>query len=50
MFYSQMPLGLDVCFCEGNQQIGKRLRFADTDRICDLLKAAHYPVEDLPAS
>jgi hypothetical protein len=46
MFYSQMPLGLDVCFCEGNQQIGKRLRYADPDRIYDLLRAANCQIED----
>jgi hypothetical protein len=46
MFYSEMPLGLDLCFCEGNQQIGKRLKFSDPDRIYDLLKAAHCPIED----
>jgi hypothetical protein len=46
MFYSELPMGRDVCFCEGNQQIGKRLKFSDPDRIYDLLRAAKCPVED----
>jgi hypothetical protein len=46
MFYSEMPMAVDVCFCEGNKQIGKRLRLSDSERIYDLLRAGSLPIED----
>lgn len=46
MFYGEMPMGLDICFIENNQQIGKRLNYTDPTRIYDLLRAANCSIED----
>ena len=46
MHFYEMPMGLDVCFIENSQQLGKRLHYADPTRIYDLLRAAHCPVEN----
>jgi hypothetical protein len=46
MFYSETPMGLDVCFCEGNVRVGERLHYLDPNRIYDLLRAAHCQQED----
>jgi hypothetical protein len=40
------PMGLDICFCEGSVQVGKRIHYKDPDRIYDLLRAAHCQQED----
>jgi hypothetical protein len=29
MFFSEMPMGLDICFVENDQQVGRRLRYKD---------------------
>jgi hypothetical protein len=39
--FSEMPMGLDICFVENSKQVGKRLRYKDPDRIHDHLRAVH---------
>jgi hypothetical protein len=46
MFYMELPMGLSVCFMEGNQQIGKLLKYKDPARLFEILRAAHAQQED----
>jgi hypothetical protein len=46
MFYYEWPMGLSVCFMEGQIQVGKRWSYSDTDRIYEILRAVHAPQED----
>jgi hypothetical protein len=46
MFYQELPMGLSLCFCEGQKQIGKHWRYPDPDRIYEILRAAKAPQED----
>jgi hypothetical protein len=33
-------------FCQGNRQVGRRFRYTDGQRILDILREAHCPIED----
>jgi hypothetical protein len=46
MHFYEMPMGLSICFLEGNRKIGHSRRYKDTDRIYDILRAAKAPQED----
>jgi hypothetical protein len=46
MFYYEWPMGLSVCFMDGQNQVGKRWSYSDTDRIYEILRAVHAPQED----
>jgi hypothetical protein len=46
MYFHEMMTALHVCFMEGNDLVAKHHRYGDPDKIYDLLKAAHAPLED----
>jgi hypothetical protein len=46
MFYQELPMGLSVCFVEGNQQVGKQLMYTDPNKVFEILRAAHAQQED----
>ena len=33
-------------FCQGNRQVGRRFRYPDGQRILEILREAHCPIED----
>jgi hypothetical protein len=46
MFFSELPMGLNVCFVEGMQQVGKQRTYPDPSRVYDILRAAKASQED----
>jgi hypothetical protein len=46
MHFYDTPAGLDVCFCENSEQIGRRRLYKDPDKLFEILKAAHAIQED----
>ena len=32
-------------FCQGNRQVGRRFRYTDGQRILEILREAHCPIE-----
>lgn len=46
MFFIEMQGVYHVTFCQGNRQIGRKFRYTDGQRILDILREAHCPIED----
>jgi hypothetical protein len=46
MFFIEMQGVYTVTFCQGNRQVGRRFRYTDGQRILEILREAHCPIED----
>ena len=46
MFFIVMQGVYHVTFCQGNRQVGRKFRYTDGQRILDILKETHCPIED----
>jgi hypothetical protein len=46
MFFIEMQGVYHVTFCQGNRQVGRKFRFTDGQKILEILKEAHCPIED----
>jgi hypothetical protein len=46
MFFIEMQGVYHVTFCQGNRQIGRKFRYTDGQRILDILREAHCPIDD----
>jgi hypothetical protein len=46
MFFIEMQGVYTVTFCQGTRQIGRQFRYTDGQRILDIVREAHCPIED----
>lgn len=46
MFFIEMQGIYHVTFCQGTRQLGRPFRYADGERIREIMREAHCPIED----